>query len=116
MIACRRGDVVLVRFMFSDESGWKNRPALVVSSPEFQRKRQELIVAAITSNVSRVLYGDHPLVRWKEAGLLFPSVVTGILRTAKKDMVHRRLGAVPKAEMTVVDRTLRAALGLEMKG
>jgi mRNA interferase MazF len=113
MIACKRGDVVLVRFTFTDASGWKNRPALVLNSSEYQRKRQELVVAAISSNVSRVLYGDHLLAQWQQAGLLFPSVVTGILRTIKRDMAHRRLGALPKPEMEIIEGTLRTMLGLE---
>jgi mRNA-degrading endonuclease toxin of MazEF toxin-antitoxin module len=112
MTACRLGDVVLVRFVFADESGWKNRPALILNSTEYQRKRQELIVAAITSNVSRVLYGDYPMTAWKEAGLLFPSVVTGILRTIKRDMVHRRLGAVPESEMAALRAVLTTNLAL----
>ena len=31
MTVCRRGDVVLVGFVFSDESGRKVRPAVVIS-------------------------------------------------------------------------------------
>ncbi|HSB80251.1 MAG TPA: type II toxin-antitoxin system PemK/MazF family toxin [Candidatus Methylomirabilis sp.] len=115
MIAYRRGDVVLVGFQFADDSGWKHRPAVVVSSAAYHRSRQEIIVAAITSNVTRVLYGDHVLAGWKEAGLLFPSVVTGILRTIKAAMVHRTLGSVRARELTTIDRTLRAALGLDRK-
>jgi mRNA-degrading endonuclease toxin of MazEF toxin-antitoxin module len=113
MIACRRGDVVLVRFVFADESGWKNRPALVLNNAQYQRRRRELIVAAITSNVTRLLYGDHLLVGWKNAGLLFPSVVTGILRTVKQDMVHRRLGALPEADLTALSALLRKTLALQ---
>ena len=52
MIAYGRGDVVLVGFVFSDESGRKVRPALVISSPVYQRTRGEVIVAAITGGVS----------------------------------------------------------------
>jgi mRNA-degrading endonuclease toxin of MazEF toxin-antitoxin module len=115
MTGCKRGDVVLVGFLFADESGWKHRPAVVVSSSAYHRSRQEVIVAAVTSNVSRVLYGDHALAGWKEAGLLFPSIVTGILRTIKAAMIHRRLGSVPAGEMIAIDRALGEALGLAKK-
>jgi mRNA interferase MazF len=84
MTVYSRGDVVLVGFLFSDESGRKVRPAVVISPPVYQRARQEVIVAAITSNVRRRLFGEHSITGWKEAGLLFPSVVTGILRTIKR--------------------------------
>jgi mRNA-degrading endonuclease toxin of MazEF toxin-antitoxin module len=115
MTASRRGDVVLVGFLFADESGWKHRPAVVLSSPAYHRSRQEVIVAAVTSNVSRVLFGDHVLSAWKESGLLLPSVVTGILRTIKATMIHRGLGSVPAGEMTLIDGTLRKSLGLAKK-
>jgi mRNA interferase MazF len=53
MTAFNRGDVVLVEFVFSDESGAKLRPALVVSTTAYHQVRQEVIVAAITSHVIR---------------------------------------------------------------
>jgi mRNA interferase MazF len=112
MTAYSRGDVVLVGFVFSDESGKKVRPALVVSSPAYQRGRQEVVVAAITSNTRRRLFGEHVVSGWKEAGLLFPSTVTGVIRTIKRAMVDRRLGTMPGPDMRAVDRELRRSLGL----
>lgn len=112
MTAFRRGDVVLVSFVFSDESGTKLRPVLVVSSAIYHRSRREAVVAAITSNVRRRLAGDHLVSRWKEAGLLFPSVVTGILRTVERTMIRRRLGSLDRADLEAVERELRASLAL----
>jgi mRNA-degrading endonuclease toxin of MazEF toxin-antitoxin module len=63
---------VPVSFVFANEAGAKLRPALVVSATAYNRGRQELIVAAITSDVTRRLFGDHPVTDWKGAGLLFP--------------------------------------------
>jgi mRNA-degrading endonuclease toxin of MazEF toxin-antitoxin module len=88
------------------------RPAVVISSPAYNRARQEVIVAAITSNVRRRFFGDHPLADWKGAGLLFPSSVTGILRTIKQTMIDRKLESIPKLDMAAVDRELRRSLGL----
>ena len=112
MTAYNRGDVVPVGFIFSDESGKKLRPAVVVSSAAYNRSRQEIVIAAITSNVRRRLFGDHLLADWKGAGLLFPSLVTGIFRTIKRTMVGRKLGAMPKREMEAIDLKLRQSLGL----
>ena len=112
MTVYRRGEVVLVGFVFSDESGWRIRPAVVISSAAYHRARQEVMVAAITSNIKRVLFGDHVVADWKGAGLLFPSVVTGIIRTIKKSMIYRRLGSLAKSDMEAVDRELRRCLGL----
>jgi len=103
---------VLVSFVFSDESGKKLRPAAVISSAAYNRSRQEIVVAAITSNVRRRLFGDHPLTDWKAAGLLFPSVVTGIVRTIKQTMIDRKVGNMPRSEMVAIDVKLRQSLGL----
>lgn len=112
MTASRRGDIVLVGFVFSDESGTKLRPAIVVSSPYYNRGRPEVIVAAVTSNVKRRLFGDHLIVDWKQAGLLFPSLATGIVRTIKRGMIERRLGSLTAADLAAVSRKLRDSLGL----
>ena len=44
MTVCKRGDIVLVRFVFADESGSKLRPAVVVSSEGYHHGRQEAII------------------------------------------------------------------------
>ena len=108
-----RGDVVLVNFVFSDETGIKRRPAVVLSSEVYHRGRQEAIIAAVTSNVDRVLVGDHLIVGWREAGLLYPSVVTGIIRTIKQSMIARQLGTIINADLDAVASGLRLSLGLE---
>lgn len=107
-----RGDVVLVGFIFPDETGVKRRPAVIVSSDAYHQSRQETIIAAITSRTDRVLVGDHLITDWREAGLLFPSVATGIIRTIKQGMIARKLGVMPKAEMEAINSRLRAILGL----
>jgi len=107
-----QGDVVLVRFVFSDEAGVKRRPAVILSTGDYHQGRQEAIVAAITSNVDRLLVGDHLITGWREAGLLFPSVATGIIRTIKRAMIERRLGAMPPADMQAVRENMQQVLGL----
>jgi mRNA-degrading endonuclease toxin of MazEF toxin-antitoxin module len=115
MTGYKRGDLVLVSFVFSDESGRKHRPAVVLSSPMYNRNRREVVVAAVTSNVDRVLFGDYFLPGWKEAGLLFPSLVTGILRTVKSEMIHRSLGSVPVRDLKCIDANLHKILGLDTR-
>ena len=112
MTVYNRGDVVLVAFVFSDESTKKLRPAVVISFVAYNRSRQEIIVAAITSHIRRRLFGDHLIAGWKGAGLLFPSLVTGIFRTIKQTMIDRKVGTMPKLEMQAIDLKLRQSLGL----
>jgi mRNA interferase MazF len=48
----RRGDIVLVSFPFTDLSSSKRRPALVVSPDPFNGRLQDLVLAAITSQLT----------------------------------------------------------------
>jgi len=113
MTGYKRGDVVLVRFIFPDETGERQRPAVVLSSDSYHRSRQEAIIGAITSRTDRVLVGDHIIKDWESAGLLFPSVATGIIRTIKRGMIARKLGTMPLADMEGIEGSLRDALGLK---
>jgi len=112
MTGYRRGDVVLVSFLFADETGIKHRPAVIISSDAYHAGRQEVIIAAITSRTDRLLTGDHLIDSWQGAGLLFPSVAAGILRTIKQDMIARKLGSMAAPDMQGVDKQLKLALGL----
>ena len=107
-----RGDVVLVSFMFSEETGAKRRPAVVLSSEAYQRGRQDVIAAAITSNTERILVGDFLINDWQDAGLPLPSVATGVIRTIKQGMIIRILGSLSHRDMDTVDHHLRLNLDL----
>ena len=48
-----RQDIVLVDFIFSEDTGSKRRPVLVLSSAEYHHGRQEAVVAAIHLLVAR---------------------------------------------------------------
>jgi mRNA interferase MazF len=112
MTEYNRGDVVLVSFMFSDETGERRRPAVIVSSEAYHKSRQEAIIAAVTSRTDRILVGDHLISDWQGAGLLFPSVATGIIRTIKQNMTTRKLGSMPASDMQVIDSKLKLVLEL----
>lgn len=62
-----RADVVLVRYPFSDLSGSKVRPAIVVSPPHAS---QDLFVMPLTSKTARLLSGEFVLGEWKTSGLV----------------------------------------------
>ena len=113
MTEFNRGDVVLVSFIFSDETGERRRPAVIVSSETYHQSRQEAIIAAITSRTDRILAGDYLISDWQGAGLLFPSVATGIIRTIKQGMIARKLGSMPQPDMEAVEDSLRYALGFK---
>lgn len=112
MTLYKRGDVVLVSFTFSDETGTKQRPAVIISSDTYNRTRQETIISAITSRMERILTGDYPINDWKGAGLLVPSVATGIIRTIKQSMIIRKLGTISGDDLKEINKQLSIILGI----
>ena len=58
MMNYKQGNVVLVKVIFTEGSGVKKRPALIISDEYYHNNRQEVLIAAITSNIDRVLPGD----------------------------------------------------------
>jgi hypothetical protein len=56
--------------------------------------------------------GDHLIEDWLACGLVKPSVVTCILWTVKAGVIGRKLGAMPRSDMTAFKRALSRALGL----
>jgi mRNA interferase MazF len=67
-----RHDVVLIRYPFSDLSGGKVRPAIIVNAAHIS---QDLIITPLTSRTENLLPGEFLLEKWQEAGLNVPSVV-----------------------------------------
>jgi mRNA interferase MazF len=112
MTGYKCGDIVLTKVIFSEGHGVKKRPALVVSSQKYHKNRQEVIIAAITSNIYRSLIGDTRIKQWEEAGLLFPLTVTGIFQTIKRGMIEKRLGTLSKEDFQGVQENLKLALGI----
>ena len=51
--ACSFGDVVLVPFPFTNQTGSKKRPAVVVSSDVYNGRGRDLIVMAVTRRIVR---------------------------------------------------------------
>lgn len=108
----KRQDIVLVDFGFSEGTGSKKRPALIISSDNYHQSRQEVIVMAITSNIKRTLFGDTRIEQWKEAGLLYPSLITGIIRTIKDTLVVHKLGSLSQQDFQKLQKNLEKAIGL----
>ena len=96
---CRRGDVVLVPFPFTDLSTTKQRPAVVLSSQRYHQATGDCLVAAITSIRPPTLPpGDVPLSPEEQAagGLLKSSIVkVGKLITLDRRLIRRTLGRLP---------------------
>ena len=87
------GEVVLVPFPFTDQTGTKKRPAVIVSSSAYNLARLDLVLMAITSQIGKIVQNDETeILEWREAGLLKPSIVKPVFTTIEKNLVLKRLG------------------------
>ncbi len=50
----KQGDILLIPVPFSDLTSKKKRPVLVLSNNEYNKRTEDLIVAAVTSNIRGV--------------------------------------------------------------
>ena len=76
------GDVVLVRFPFTNQKASKQRPAVVISHSDYNSKRPDVVLMAITSQLDSALSpGDIRIEHWQAAGLLKPSAIKPIFAT-----------------------------------
>ena len=64
------GDVVLVPFPFTDQTGAKKRSAVVVSSSSYNTGRRDIVIMAITSQVREPQgFGETMAARFAGVGL-----------------------------------------------
>jgi mRNA interferase MazF len=110
-----RGSVVLVAYPNSDLTTFKIRPALVVQNARTNTGLAQLVVALITSNLSRtgetrVRVGRHSPAGKKMQLLTDSVIVCDVLQTVASRAILRMIGNCPA--MGEVDSALRITLGL----
>ena len=106
----RRGDVIAVPYDYSDLSGGKVRPALVVSSDAYNLARPDVVAAGISSQIARVGPYDHLLVDWAATGLRYPSLVRGRLLTIEQSLIRRGVGRLMPGDMAACEEKLASFL------
>ena len=110
-----RGDVVLIPFPFTDLSGHKVRPAVIVS-PDPQQT--DVLVAFITSRLERALESSdlpispqHP--EFAQTGLKGASVIrTRKMSSIDRFQIQRRLGRLGSNLLSGLNSCLPHAVGL----
>lgn len=114
-----RGDVVIIDHPFSDATGSKVRPALVVQSDPRNALLNETIISLISKNLKHIgtdqtqLLIEIGTMDGKGTGLKVDSVVKcGKLFTLHEDLVRKKIGILSVSLMQQVNDCLKAALEL----
>jgi len=113
MTAYKRGDIVLVPFPFSDQTTVKKRPAVIISSSQYNTTSQDIIIMAVTSRIDRLLdIGECMIQNWKEAGLLKPLTIKPALSTIEQKLVLKTLGTLSAGDLASLGAALKDLLEL----
>lgn len=112
----KHGEIVLVLFPNSDLRTTKKRPALVIQADNLNTGLPQLIVAMITSNLSRAGHPSRVFVSLasptgRRSGLISDSVIlTDNLATILETEISQALGVW--SDMAVVESALRHTFDL----
>jgi mRNA interferase MazF len=111
----KRGDIVIVDFPYSDRTGSKKRPSLVVQADSLNQSRDDTILAIITAASCGRKAVELPIDPSQEpgSGLKFQSFLQCDTHvTLDQSLILNVIGSLsPQAMLEVGDR-LKAALGL----
>ena len=102
----KAGDLILVRFPFTDLDHSKKRPALVLKVIPYSPKLKLIQIAIITSQIDLPeIEGDYLIQDWKEASLLHPSRLRlAKIATIESELVEKNLGALSKKDRTKISK------------
>jgi mRNA interferase MazF len=116
----KRGSVVLIRYPFTDLSGAKVRPAIIITPDEFLKRIDDVICLFVSSVVPErnkllpmdfVIEPRHP--SFPKTGLKYRSILRcHKLALLDKMLVERVIGEIDEALMKEVNQRLLLALGL----
>ena len=113
MTTYNRGDVVDVPVTFTNQSGSKSRPALVVSVDRYNHDTPDVVIMSITGKLAGLSHpGDYEIQDWRQAGLLRPSKLQTKLVTVESSIIAGKRGRFSSRDLVAAEHGLRIALGL----
>ena len=105
------GDIVLVPFSFTDQSGVKKRPAVIVSGAAYNRARRDVVIMAVTSQIKPSGTFAEVIIRdWQAAGLLKPSAIKPVFATIEQTLILKRLGQLSTRDQPALRKAIAAVI------
>ncbi len=99
----RFGDIILIKFPFTDVSGAKKRPALVLHDTD----DNDIIICRITSQIKESRF-DIEITDQKAAGLKLPSIIRlHKIVTIEKTLVDKKMGALSETDAKSVESLIK---------
>jgi len=101
-------DLLLVPFPFSDQSGRRVRPVIVISNNSFNEYSDDVLVVGVTSNISKDKYTLSFTDRDIEDGRLFTKCCIKIENLLKidKELVIKKIGRIKKDTLNKISNKI----------
>jgi len=100
-------DVIVVKFPFASSLRYKARPAVLISSKEYNSTgRNTSIIMAISSQIETKLSFEPMIQKWQAAGLLKQSVLKASVATIENDFIITKLGTLGKEDQIVLEQLI----------
>ncbi|MEK6883244.1 MAG: type II toxin-antitoxin system PemK/MazF family toxin [Nanoarchaeota archaeon] len=89
-------DLLLVPFPFSDQSGRKVRPVIVISNNNFNNNSEDILVVGLTSNIAKDKYTINLTTNDLEEGKLSTTccIKSENLLKIEKELAIKKIGKV----------------------
>jgi mRNA interferase MazF len=103
-----KNDIVLVRYPFSEMTGTKVRPAVILSKPHVS---DDYLVAPLTSKIGNLRAGEFILANWNSAGLNVPSALKRGIYTIHSSLILKLVGRLSSRDSQQLEATIKQWLG-----
>ena len=111
MDTLKPGDVVIADF--PGVIGVKRRPAVVISTVDYHTTLRDVILGAVTTNLTiATTPTDHLIANWTEAGLRRSSAFRTFLVTLPQSEVLAVIGHLSSSDWEVVKECIRKAIAV----
>lgn len=114
----KKGNIVVVKFPFSLKSGkeiQKGRPALVISNDKVERRYNDIILAAITSQIpDNIMELELIIEPDKINGLLKRSLLRlDFIMTIPENLISRKIGQLAIDVIGVAEVKIKKSLSIK---
>ena len=100
-------DVIVVKFPFASSLIYKARPAVLISSEEYNTNgRNTSIILAISSQIKTKLTLEPMIEEWQTTGLLKQSIFKASIATIENDFIITKLGTLDTKDQIILDQLL----------
>jgi len=110
-MALQPGDIVIVDFVGA--TGVKRRPAVVVSSDEYNQTHLDVILGVLTTSIRlATTSADHVLVDWKVAGLFQPTAFRAYYSMAMPADIKNVVGRLSGSDWSAIQGCVKRSVAI----